>query len=236
MCPLPADQLLMEHDILLSPAIPYIDFDELIVSHGKDESFTSFAYPDIPEVMSMPASSNNESPSVVSLSTSASSDHEANHERTQDRLKPTRQTRHPLKNISAAEHKRNKDKWSDTETYALISAVDKYGFKWTNIKHDTRFKNVLIKRSNVDLKDKWRNIITRDFRENFSISALNNIRGPTKWLKLTPLVAQAIEKYSYSIGDWKRLSNHKKFIELKKLKLGEVEILTIYRSYVNNLK
>ena len=228
MCPLPADQLLMEHDILLSPAIPYIDFDELIVSHGKDESFTRFAYPDIPEVMSMPASSNNESHSVVSLSTSASSDHKANHERTQDRLKPTRQTRqtrqtrHPLKNISAAEHKRNKDKWSDTETYALISAVDKYGLKWTNIKRDTRFNHVLIKRSNVDLKDKWRNIITRDFRENFSISALNNFRGPTKWLELTTLVAQAIKTDSYLIGDWKRLSNHKKNIELKKLKLGEV--------------
>ena len=131
MCPLPADQLLMDNDIILGPAIPYIDINELVVFRGKEDRFTSFTHPDIPEVMPVPASSDNDSPvrDMSSVSMSVSSDRETN--RGPQQTRQTRQTRHPPTNISAADagKKKNKTKWSNAETNALISAVDKHGLK-----------------------------------------------------------------------------------------------------------
>ena len=230
------DHPTMEHDVLLMPAMPYIDVNELVMIHGSEESFTSFTHPD-PEVMALPASSNVDSPTsgMSHVSVSLISNHELNEEHSFHRLKQT-PTRHPLKNISASEqHKIKKHKtftkWSNAETNTLISAVNKHGLKWSKIKHDSQFKHVLIQRSNVDLKDKWRNIIVKDFKENFSFSELDNFRGPTNWLTFTKLVAQAIDTHKYKIGNWKRLSCQKRFNVLSKL--GEVEILTIYRSHLN---
>ncbi|XVF15416.1 hypothetical protein REPUB_Repub09cG0151300 [Reevesia pubescens] len=52
-----------------------------------------------------------------------------------------------------------KQKWTAEEEAALKAGVTKHGTgKWRNILSDPEFSSVLHSRSNVDLKDKWRNI------------------------------------------------------------------------------
>lgn len=52
-----------------------------------------------------------------------------------------------------------KKKWSADEEEALREGVKHHGTgRWKYIKNDPRYKQILDKRSNVDLKDKWRNI------------------------------------------------------------------------------
>ncbi|KAL3525591.1 hypothetical protein ACH5RR_013963 [Cinchona calisaya] len=52
-----------------------------------------------------------------------------------------------------------KQKWTPEEEAALKAGIAKYGLgKWSNILKDPEFSSVLHARSNVDLKDKWRNI------------------------------------------------------------------------------
>ncbi|XWS45134.1 hypothetical protein CRYUN_Cryun15aG0110700 [Craigia yunnanensis] len=52
-----------------------------------------------------------------------------------------------------------KQKWTAEEEAALKAGVLKHGTgKWRNILSDPEFSSVLCSRSNVDLKDKWRNI------------------------------------------------------------------------------
>ncbi|KAA8531560.1 hypothetical protein F0562_006269 [Nyssa sinensis] len=52
-----------------------------------------------------------------------------------------------------------KQKWSSEEEAALRAGVAKYGAgKWSTILKDPEFSSILYMRSNVDLKDKWRNM------------------------------------------------------------------------------
>ncbi|WVY93270.1 hypothetical protein V8G54_032358, partial [Vigna mungo] len=52
-----------------------------------------------------------------------------------------------------------KQKWTAEEEAALKAGVIKHGVgKWRTILKDPEFNNVLYLRSNVDLKDKWRNL------------------------------------------------------------------------------
>nr|GLL19360.1 telomere repeat-binding factor 1-like isoform X1 [Ipomoea trifida] len=52
-----------------------------------------------------------------------------------------------------------KQKWTSEEEAALKAGVAKYGVgKWSTILKDPEFAPVLRARSNVDLKDKWRNL------------------------------------------------------------------------------
>lgn len=52
-----------------------------------------------------------------------------------------------------------KSKWTSAEEEALRAGIAKYGAgKWRNIKADPEFIQILISRSNIDLKDKWRNM------------------------------------------------------------------------------
>ncbi|KAK4754155.1 hypothetical protein SAY87_002259 [Trapa incisa] len=52
-----------------------------------------------------------------------------------------------------------KQKWTAEEEAALKAGVHKHGAgKWRTILTDPEFSDVLLMRSNVDLKDKWRNI------------------------------------------------------------------------------
>ncbi|CAN4123519.1 unnamed protein product [Withania somnifera] len=52
-----------------------------------------------------------------------------------------------------------KQKWTSEEEAALKAGVAKYGVgKWSTILKDPEFATVLRSRSNVDLKDKWRNL------------------------------------------------------------------------------
>ncbi|XP_002983713.2 telomere repeat-binding factor 1 [Selaginella moellendorffii] len=52
-----------------------------------------------------------------------------------------------------------KQKWTAEEECALRAGVEKYGpGKWRAIQRDPKFGPALVARSNVDLKDKWRNL------------------------------------------------------------------------------
>lgn len=52
-----------------------------------------------------------------------------------------------------------KQKWTREEEAALKAGVDKHGpGKWKTILTDPDFKDALSNRSNIDLKDKWRNL------------------------------------------------------------------------------
>uniref|UniRef100_A0A6U0CDF1 Uncharacterized protein n=2 Tax=Ostreococcus mediterraneus TaxID=1486918 RepID=A0A6U0CDF1_9CHLO len=52
-------------------------------------------------------------------------------------------------------------RWSDDEKQALILGVEQYGLgQWKLIKEDSRFGPILVNRSNVDCKDKWRQTTT----------------------------------------------------------------------------
>ncbi|CAN8304898.1 unnamed protein product [Cochlearia groenlandica] len=50
-------------------------------------------------------------------------------------------------------------KWTEEEEEALLAGVEKHGLgKWKNILRDPEFTDQLHHRSNIDLKDKWRNL------------------------------------------------------------------------------
>lgn len=52
-----------------------------------------------------------------------------------------------------------KQKWTSEEEEALRAGVAKHGTgKWKNIQRDPEFNPYLYSRSNIDLKDKWRNM------------------------------------------------------------------------------
>nr|XP_043616759.1 telomere repeat-binding factor 4-like [Erigeron canadensis]XP_043616760.1 telomere repeat-binding factor 4-like [Erigeron canadensis] len=54
---------------------------------------------------------------------------------------------------------RQKHRWTMEEEEALIAGVEKYGQgKWKTIVDDPQFASCFSDRSNVDLKDKWRNL------------------------------------------------------------------------------
>ncbi|OWM83093.1 hypothetical protein CDL15_Pgr011775 [Punica granatum] len=53
-----------------------------------------------------------------------------------------------------------KQKWTAEEEEALRAGVAKHGTgKWKDIQRDPEFNQFLFSRSNIDLKDKWRNMI-----------------------------------------------------------------------------
>ncbi|KAI3979867.1 hypothetical protein MKX01_042521 [Papaver californicum] len=66
---------------------------------------------------------------------------------------------------------RRKLRWTLPEEEALKSGVNKYGTgKWKNIMTDPEFGPCLVSRTNVDLKDKWRNIIGESsYRPKFKV-------------------------------------------------------------------
>ncbi|GJY82188.1 homeodomain-like/winged-helix DNA-binding family protein, partial [Tanacetum coccineum] len=54
---------------------------------------------------------------------------------------------------------KQKKRWTPDEESALIAGVRKYGMgKWKDILSDQKISECLKDRSNVDLKDKWRNL------------------------------------------------------------------------------
>ncbi|CAN6907178.1 unnamed protein product, partial [Brassica oleracea] len=59
----------------------------------------------------------------------------------------------------AIEMGNHKLKWTEEEEEALLAGVQKHGpGKWKNIIRDPEFADPLYNRSNIDLKDKWRNL------------------------------------------------------------------------------
>ena len=131
--------------------------------------------------------------------------------------------------------KRQFGRWKEIETKTLIAGVDIYGLKWARMKDDHRFKKIFASRSSVDLKDKWRNIIYKDFKNGFSIRELDTLSGPVNWLKQASLIKCALQNRNrkYALGEWKKLAASD--AKLKKIKtMGEVEVLTINRCNRNN--
>ncbi|KAI4364179.1 hypothetical protein MLD38_020307 [Melastoma candidum] len=52
-----------------------------------------------------------------------------------------------------------KQKWPKEEEEALRKGVAKHGTgKWKDIQRDPEFNKFLFSHSNIDLKDKWRNV------------------------------------------------------------------------------
>ncbi|GMH06354.1 hypothetical protein Nepgr_008194 [Nepenthes gracilis] len=73
-----------------------------------------------------------------------------------------------------------KQKWTAAEEAALKAGVRKHGAgKWQTILRDPEFSHVLNSRSNVDLKDKWRNI-------NVTLSGLGSREKARLALKRNP--------------------------------------------------
>ncbi|XP_042405625.1 single myb histone 6-like isoform X2 [Zingiber officinale] len=90
-----------------------------------------------------------------------------------------------------------KQKWTQDEEAALKAGVNKHGAgKWRTILKDPEFSNMLRNRSNVDLKDKWRNMSVTAHglgsREKARI-ALKNSRQTTKHDGTSMVVVKDIE-------------------------------------------
>lgn len=83
-----------------------------------------------------------------------------------------------------------KQKWTSEEEAALKAGVRKHGSgKWQTILRDPEFSNVLRSRSNVDLKDKWRNI-------NVTLSGLGSREKARLALKRNPQIPKHEDKLS----------------------------------------
>ncbi|KAK9756141.1 hypothetical protein RND81_01G076500 [Saponaria officinalis] len=81
-----------------------------------------------------------------------------------------------------------KEKWTAEEEAALQAGVRKHGpGKWQTILRDPDFMHVLTSRSNVDLKDKWRNI-------NVTLSGFGSREKARLALKRNPLFPKLDDK------------------------------------------
>ncbi|XP_074275064.1 single myb histone 1-like [Silene latifolia] len=81
-----------------------------------------------------------------------------------------------------------KQKWTAEEEAALKAGVHKHGAgKWQTILRDPAFEDVLRSRSNVDLKDKWRNI-------NVTLSGLGSREKARLALKRNPQIPKLGDK------------------------------------------
>uniref|UniRef100_A0A7C9DW41 MYB transcription factor n=1 Tax=Opuntia streptacantha TaxID=393608 RepID=A0A7C9DW41_OPUST len=81
-----------------------------------------------------------------------------------------------------------KQKWTAEEEAALKAGVRKHGAgKWQTILRDPEFSHVLRSRSNVDLKDKWRNI-------NVTLSGLGSREKARLALKRNPHIPKLDDK------------------------------------------
>ncbi|XP_010539165.1 PREDICTED: telomere repeat-binding factor 4-like [Tarenaya hassleriana] len=80
-----------------------------------------------------------------------------------------------------------KQKWTAEEEEALLAGVAKHGpGKWKNILRDPDFSSQLTHRSNIDLKDKWRNLSVApgkvaflpEGESFFSVETIGELRPP----------------------------------------------------------
>ncbi|KAK1257301.1 Telomere repeat-binding factor 4 [Acorus gramineus] len=98
-----------------------------------------------------------------------------------------------------------KQKWTAEEEEALIAGVDKHGAgKWRTIQKDPEFSHYLSARSNIDLKDKWRNMSVSGGQ-----GSRERIRTPkTKSLPLGPVSGHQVTVASASASIKQEASPH----------------------------
>lgn len=104
-----------------------------------------------------------------------------------------------------------KQKWTPEEEAALKAGVAKHGAgKWRTILKDPEFSGVLYLRSNVDLKDKWRNMSVMangwGSREKARL-ALKKMRHTCKDEDDDPMVLSAVVQSDEEILDAKHLAD-----------------------------
>ncbi|KAK1363716.1 telomere repeat-binding factor 2-like [Heracleum sosnowskyi] len=94
---------------------------------------------------------------------------------------------------------RGRIQWSAEEEAALKDGVTKYGVgKWRTILNDPNFSTALKVRSNVDLKDKWRNINLRkgegrNSRKHVQKNFKKTNRHHNKYVALTIAQPEALQ-------------------------------------------
>ncbi|XP_020596283.1 single myb histone 4-like [Phalaenopsis equestris] len=89
-----------------------------------------------------------------------------------------------------------KQKWTSEEEDALRAGVDKHGAgKWRTIQKDPEFSHCLATRSNIDLKDKWRNMIVsangQGIREKSRTPKTKALLAPQSSTQSSPIQAPA---------------------------------------------
>ncbi|KAF6152300.1 hypothetical protein GIB67_005954 [Kingdonia uniflora] len=89
-----------------------------------------------------------------------------------------------------------KQKWTSEEEEALKAGIEKHGAgKWKTIQTDPEFSNVLAARSNIDLKDKWRNMSVsasgQGSREKVKTPKLKALPPPVTWTPQNPTSSSA---------------------------------------------
>ncbi|OVA08404.1 SANT/Myb domain [Macleaya cordata] len=94
-----------------------------------------------------------------------------------------------------------KQKWTSEEEEALRAGVAKHGTgKWKNIQKDPEFGHCLAARSNIDLKDKWRNMSVsasgQGSRDKLRTPKLKSLPAPTSSTFQAPSSTQAAEDAS----------------------------------------
>ncbi|KAH6761678.1 hypothetical protein C2S52_019111 [Perilla frutescens var. hirtella] len=96
-----------------------------------------------------------------------------------------------------------KQKWTSEEEEALRAGVAKHGAgKWKNIQRDPEFNHLLFSRSNIDLKDKWRNLSVANGQGSREKSKAPKTKANPAEAPATPLpVAQSSASIAPSTQD-----------------------------------
>ncbi|XP_022715181.1 telomere repeat-binding factor 4-like [Durio zibethinus] len=88
-----------------------------------------------------------------------------------------------------------KQKWTPEEEEALLAGVAKHGpGKWKNILKDPDFAPCLTNRSNIDLKDKWRNLSVSTSQGSRDKSRAPKVKAIVASLSNTPNSAPAASR------------------------------------------
>lgn len=98
-----------------------------------------------------------------------------------------------------------KQKWTPEEESALKAGMSKHGTgKWSTILKDPEFSSILFSRSNVDLKDKWRNLRvlpTGRVGRDKAIVASNHSNQVTKHDNKQVIPSDVVEDFDDEIVD-----------------------------------
>ncbi|KAI3774662.1 hypothetical protein L1987_49221 [Smallanthus sonchifolius] len=131
-----------------------------------------------------------------------------------------------------------KQKWTSEEEAALKTGVVKHGAgKWRTILKDPEFSSVLYLRSNVDLKDKWRNMSVMangwGSREKARL-ALKRVHHVSK--DDNPLALTSIDHSDEDSGDGRPLPSSSGSPQIGSSKRSMIRLDNLIMEAINNLK